>query len=775
MQNSQQDSKPWETQAFRVVGKWSIKRKLVLIIMLVSSAAMILAGGAFIAYQWFAERHRMVVDLSAYAETLAETCKWNVFYDDPRDASFFLEKVQVKESVVVARIYLPDGSTFAKFEREGFSGESPSTGLQEKNYRFVGGWLLMSKQLIVNDEYIGTLYLQSDLSELYALIGRSAIPLAILIILASIAAYILSAKLQEVISAPLFHLAKTARNVSRDEDYSIRAVKESEDEIGQLTDAFNKMLAQVEKRDIALRESEEKYRSLYDTSRDAIMISSPAGRIISCNPATIKLFGCEHEGELISGNSSALSPEYQPDGSLSEKKYKEMLTLALEKGSHFFEWKHKKIDGEEFYAEVLLNSMSLQGEEIIHASIRNITDRKRDEEELRRLRNLLSNIINSMPSVLVGVDMEGRVTHWNREAEKRTGVKADEARGHTLADVFPQLAGEMEKVVQAIREREPLKDEKVASEFDGEARYADITVYPLTSNGIEGAVIRVDDITERVRIEEMMIQSEKMLSIGGLAAGMAHEINNPLAGILQNVQVIRNRFKSDLMKNNEVAESCGTTIEVIENYVKDRGIFSMIESVMESGRRASRIVDNMLSFSRKSDSSFSPHNLAVLLDKTVELASNDYDLKKRYDFRQIEIVREYEHNVPEVFCEASKIQQVFLNLLKNGAQAMAEKKGRGEKPRFILRVMIENGMIRVDIEDNGPGMDEMTRKRIFEPFFTTKGVGLGTGLGLSVSYFIITENHNGRMTVDSVPGKGTNFIIHLPLERSGNDQNFSGR
>jgi PAS domain S-box-containing protein len=405
-----------------------------------------------------------------------------------------------------------------------------------------------------------------------------------------------------------------------------------------------------------------------------------------------------------------------------------------------------------------------------------ITRRKRSEGELRRLRNLLSNIINSMPSILVGVDSSGRVNQWNWEAEKATGMSAREAQGHTLEQVIPQLAGEMEKIKKAIKERKPQKDEKVLLESAGGTRYSDVTIYPLIANGVEGAVIRMDDITERVHIEEMMIQSEKMLTVGGLAAGMAHEINNPLAGILQNVQVMENRLKSSMPKNLQAAEACGTTMETIAAYLERRGIFQMIDSIKESGKRAAKIVENMLSFSRKSESKFLPHNLCQLLDKTLELASNDYDLKKKYDFRQIQIHRQYHPDMPVVLCDGTKVQQVFLNILKNGAQAMAEKKDRykkEEKPRFILRVMLEPGdeghMARIEIRDNGVGMDENTRKRVFEPFYTTRGVGKGTGLGLSVSYFIITKNHKGAMAVESVPGEGTTFIIRLPIKGGGNE------
>lgn len=190
----------------------------------------------------------------------------------------------------------------------------------------------------------------------------------------------------------------------------------------------------------------------------------------------------------------------------------------------------------------------------------------------------------------------------------------------------------------------------------------------------------------------------------------------------------------------------------------------MIDAVIESGTRAVRIVDNMLSFSRRSGSSLKRHSLPELLDKTVELASNDYDLKKKYDFRQIEIRREYEKGLPQITCEGSQLQQVFLNILKNGAQAMASHIPSGKPPLLTLRIRRNRGHLDIEIEDNGPGMDDATRKRAFEPFFTTKRVGVGTGLGLSVSYFIITENHNGSMTVDSKPGKGARFTITLPLE-----------
>ncbi|MBF0285714.1 MAG: PAS domain S-box protein [Magnetococcales bacterium] len=386
------------------------------------------------------------------------------------------------------------------------------------------------------------------------------------------------------------------------------------------------------------------------------------------------------------------------------------------------------------------------------------------EQELLHLRNLLANVIDSMPSVLIGVDLEGRVIQWNRKAAENVGLPSTEALGRPLSEVYPLLSGQMERIQQALVKRTGLREEKIVWRVNDEIRFSDVTIYPLVTNGTEGAVIRVDDITERVRIEEMMIQAEKMLSVGGLAAGMAHEINNPLAGILVNVQVINQRLMDGSPKNRRIAEQCGLPFEALSRYLEQRGVVPLIQAVADSCGRAARIVENMLNFSRKGGVDAAPQNLAHLLDQTLELAANDYDLKKHYDFRHIRIVREYDPATPPALCVGNNIQQVFLNILKNGAQAMAHSDAGILDPCFTLRVRPDGRMVRVEIADNGPGMDEAVRKRVFEPFFTTKEVGSGTGLGLSISYFIITENHMGTLEVDSKPGQGATLILCLPME-----------
>jgi signal transduction histidine kinase len=177
----------------------------------------------------------------------------------------------------------------------------------------------------------------------------------------------------------------------------------------------------------------------------------------------------------------------------------------------------------------------------------------------------------------------------------------------------------------------------------------------------------------------------------------------------------------------------------------------------------------MLNFSRTSESRKTQVKLCEVMDKMVEMAAQDYDLKKKYDFRHIRIQREYAPDMAAVPCVVQEIEQVILNILRNAAQAMGDMKIRTQPPAICLRLYQNNGSAVIEIQDNGPGMDEKVRKRVFEPFFTTKEVGVGTGLGLSVSYFIITNNHSGSMAVESTPEKGAKFIIQLPL--AGNELN----
>ncbi len=392
-----------------------------------------------------------------------------------------------------------------------------------------------------------------------------------------------------------------------------------------------------------------------------------------------------------------------------------------------------------------------------------VAERVRAEKDLRKVTAAFEGILDSMPSLVIGVNIDCRIAHWNRAARDLSGMEPESVIGQPLHEAVPRLSGLVDIVQRSMAEGSPARLDRVTYSRGGEQRQEDILIFPLVSETTYGAVIRLDDVTERVRLEEMMIQSEKMNSLGGLAAGMAHEINSPLAGIGANAFNIKNRIFGDLEKNEAAARECGVSLAGVRAYATKREIPKMTDFIAEAGERASKIVANMLKFSRSAESALAPQDMARLLDATLELLAGDYDVRKWLDFGSVRIVREFQEDMPQVVSEGSEMQQVFFNLFKNGVQAMASKEYSEGGPCFVVRLREDEGTARIEIEDNGPGLPEEIRRRAFEPFFTTKPVGQGTGLGLSVSYFIVTRQHGGTMEVQSAPGEGTKFIIRLPM------------
>jgi PAS domain S-box-containing protein len=202
------------------------------------------------------------------------------------------------------------------------------------------------------------------------------------------------------------------------------------------------------------------------------------------------------------------------------------------------------------------------------------------------LKAMLSNIIDSMPSIIIGVDTSAHVILWNSEAGKVIGKQFKDVEGKELFQVFPLLKKEKSIVFSAIEQGQIKKEERLEAVIQDELFIYDVIAYPLISNTIDGAVIRIDNITTRVHMEEMMIQTEKMQSIGGLAAGMAHEINSPLAGIIQSAQIIENRTKTDMEQNIKVAREIGIDMEKLHLYFVQRKIYTMIHSILDAGQYA---------------------------------------------------------------------------------------------------------------------------------------------------------------------------------------------
>ena len=536
-------------------------------------------------------------------------------------------------------------------------------------------------------------------------------------------------------------------------------------------------LTERKQAEAALRESEEKHRALFETMTHGVVYMNSEGSIISSNPAAERILGLSLE--QMQGRTS-MDPRWQSIHENGEPfpAKDHPTSVAMDTGKIIRDavmGVFNPVEDRYRWIRITATPEFYPGEDKPHrvyAIFEDVTASKQAEEALRESEAKFRRVLGGMLEGYVNTTLEGTITEYNPAYRDMLGYSDEELRLLTYQQVTPAKWHEQEaRIIDELVMERGYSDfyEKEYISKDGTIVPVELRTYLLCDSrgNPVGLWAFVRDISERRHMQETMVQNEKMMSVGGLAAGMAHEINNPLSGILQSAQVMSLRLKDDLPANRAQAEALGCDFAAMSKYLEQRGVLTMLVGIRESAARAARIVANMLDFSRRGDGEKMPFDLNVLLDAAIELCASDYDLQKKHDFRHIELKRDYDTGLPPVPCTPTQIEQVVMNILRNAAQAMANRPADSPPARIALRTRREGGMARIDIEDNGPGMDETTRKRIFEPFFTTKKPGDGTGLGLSVSYYIISNNHDGALEVESSPGLGTRFVIRLPLQDLG--------
>ncbi|WP_320173221.1 ATP-binding protein [Maridesulfovibrio sp.] len=382
------------------------------------------------------------------------------------------------------------------------------------------------------------------------------------------------------------------------------------------------------------------------------------------------------------------------------------------------------------------------------------------QKSQQNYRRLLDNIAD--PFFLL--NSEGKIIDINKQAMNSLGYCREELIGMYLDQIDPDLdLKQWVKQVIQINLDQHLKLETRHKRKDGSIFPVEVVGCMFEEDGKKLCLAVARDITHRIQTLELMVQNEKMSSLGGMAAGIAHEINNPLSAILGACQNITNRIFNDTPRNLHIAKECNADLDSMREYMRKRDILRMISSISDAGNRASQIVSSMLNFSRGGSKRMHTCQISALIDESIDLIRSDFSFSSNTKFNQIEISKDYPQQPLSICCIQSEIQQVLMNLMKNACEAMAEKKyPQGDFPQLQLRVKNGKHLVFIEVEDNGPGIPQDKLKKVFEPFYTSKDVGKGTGLGLSISYFIITEQHKGRMEVKSTLGKGTKFIITLP-------------
>ena len=349
--------------------------------------------------------------------------------------------------------------------------------------------------------------------------------------------------------------------------------------------------------------------------------------------------------------------------------------------------------------------------------------------EIERLKDFSENIVESLNVGVLAVDLGGAVESWNSQLERLLGVPRHEAVGRNLADVLPaDLVTEL-----AVR----AGDEHVSSLYkfhmpnrEGRNLVVNVSIAPLVGKSGErlGRLILVDDITQRMLLEDQLVQNEKLTSLGLLAAGVAHEVNTPLAVISNYIQMLAKQLPSGDPRHQ------------------------LIEKIVKQTFRASEIVNHLLNFSRTGAAEFSEVDLNSVVEETLSLIAHPFRTAR------VQVLRHLQQQLPPVRGSNNRLQQVLLNLFMNARDAMPSG------GMLEVRTASNNGSVEVEITDTGSGISRENLHRIFDPFFTTKSSGRGTGLGLAVTYGIIQE-HAGKIDVRSTLGKGTSFRLEFPAAR----------
>ena len=353
--------------------------------------------------------------------------------------------------------------------------------------------------------------------------------------------------------------------------------------------------------------------------------------------------------------------------------------------------------------------------------------------QYERLKEFSENIVESISVGVLAVDLEDRVESWNSQMEVMYALPRAEVLGQSLRDVFPPAFFDEYSRVRLSGGIHNLYKFRMSTTA-GDTRVTNIAIAPLVSKDftVIGRLIIVDDITERIELESQLSQAEKLSSIGLLAAGVAHEVNTPLAVISSYAQMLSKQVSGDPKK----AE--------------------LLEKITKQTFRASEIVNSLLNFSRTSSSEFNNVDLNRVIQDTLTL------LEHQFKTARIKVMPELHPQLPPILGNTGKLQQVFLNLFLNAKDAMPAG--------GTLTITTGNGHnVRVSVADTGSGIAQEHIHRIYDPFFTTKnkpktGHSGGTGLGLSVTYGIIQE-HAGKIRVDSSPGAGTTFVMEFPMIR----------
>jgi len=475
------------------------------------------------------------------------------------------------------------------------------------------------------------------------------------------------------------------------------------------------------------REAERRYRELYDSIQEGLFFATPDGKFLDVNDAMVRMLGYASREELLRDDVGAfLYPEPGARGRLLAAIRKTGVLRNHEESL-------RRKDGTLLYTLQNITAVRDSQGKInqFRGLMLDVTEQKMFQAQLQRERDFNQKILNATQSMILVLDTAGLISYANRRCYE-AGYQQEEMIGRRLVDLVEAAQREEFEAAQEMTARgDQVENLEVrARRSDGSLGHFSISMSPMRDEQatVNSVVVVMTDITDAALMQAKLAHAERMATLGRLVSGVAHEVNNPLAAILG--------FTDLLLENPQVPDVAKEDLQII----------------LQETQRTKDIVQDLLSFARQRAVKREFVHIGVILKQTTKL--RNYDLQSH----GVEVIEEYDENLPMVMGDAQQLQQVFLNILNNAYDAIEESGRRG---KILLTTVHTGGAIEIKLSDNGTGIVNI--ERIFDPFYTTKQTGRGTGLGLSICYGIVRA-HGGEIQCWNNPnGAGSTFSIRIPV------------
>jgi PAS domain S-box-containing protein len=780
-----------------------IKRKLTILTMLTSGVALLLACVTFAIYDQIKFRASMAINLSVLTDLYDDNVASGLTFNESKSIEQTLKSLDGHPHILAAAVYNKSGQVVARYQRADLKAPFLFPPAQKTGAHFEKERLNAFRTIVVEGDEIGSVYISSDLRELDDLFWLYVIIVSVVLAAALLVAFFLSARLQSVISGPISHLAAVANTVAADKNFSVRALKEGDDELGRLIDGFNEMLGEIQSRDSALQEAHGSLEKRV-AERTTELASSLSLLNATLNSMADGILVVDFSGKVSCSNQRFATLWSIPDALLKQGGHLELVAhgaLQMRDPDEYLKRiEALQIDVESEAFDVLELKDGRTFERFIYPqrlgdtcvgrviNFRDVTERKRAEEARRQSESQFRQVWNASADGMRLTNGEGLVLMVNDAYCRVVGKTKAELEGHSLAIIHE--VGERERILGKHRERlhsmtEPTQMEKEIALWDGRKMWIDLSNSLLQVPGQPPLLLSIfRDISARKLAEAELEQTHRQLidtsrqaGMAEVATGVLHNVGNVLNSVNVSTTLVAEQLNKSKLANlakavalmNEHEADLGAFIthdpkgKQLPGYLtqlasylatEQTTLIHEIEQLRKNIEHIKDIVAMQQSYARVSGVT-ETLKISDLIEDALRM--NASALTRH----EVEVVRDFEE-VPLVTVDKHKVLQVLVNLIRNAKYA-CDDSGRPDK-RMTLRVANDGNRFRISISDNGVGIPAENMVRIFNHGFTTRKEGHGFGLH---SGALAARELGGSLSVQSDGvGCGASFTLELPFQKS---------